>query len=383
LPAQSYKNWNGANLLDKYPQVATVLAEWAEGEIKKTPNVRLLHEEHPGLARFLPQKDFGAISGAELLKQRPDVAAEIASNVKKEIGKLPSQEEKWGMIALVGLNGPLESLDDKVRSPFIPFGISGIMVAAAAVFFSYIGFDSISTHAEEAKKPQRDVPIGIVSSLVMCTVLYFGVAAIITSMEPYPIIDPDAAVAAAFRRLSERHDSAALRLSAGLIAAGALAGITSVILITLLSQARIFLAMARDGLLPPRIFGAVHPRFRTPHLSTLLTGGILCVVTALTPIDALFNMVNIGTLLAFTIVCAAVLLLRIRRPEAERPFRCPALFLVAPAGMLVNLTMMMFLPLATWLRLIGWLVLGIIIYFCYGRYHSALGRRLAVTGQLE
>jgi APA family basic amino acid/polyamine antiporter len=155
-----------------------------------------------------------------------------------------------------------------------------------------------------------------------------------------------------------------------------------VILITLLSQARIFLAMARDGLLPPRIFGAVHPRFRTPHLSTLLTGGILCVVTALTPIDLLFNMVNIGTLLAFTLVCASVLLLRIRRPEAERPFRCPGLFIVAPAGILVNVAMMMFLPLETWARLIGWLVLGMIIYFCYGRYHSVLGRRLA-TGQIE
>jgi APA family basic amino acid/polyamine antiporter len=382
LPKQSYKYWNGKKLLDEYPEVGTVLAGWAQEEIKKTPNVELLQDEHPGLARFLPAKNFGPVSGEELFKQWPEIAEEITKNVKTEISKLPSQEEKWGMIGLVGLNRPLESLDDKVRSPFMPFGISGIMVAAAAVFFAYIGFDSISTHSEEAKKPQRDVPIGILSSLVICTILYFGVTAVITGMEPYPVIDPEAAVAEAFRRLSDRHQSTALTISAGLIAAGAVAGITSVILITLLSQARIFLAMARDGLLPPRVFGAVHPRFRTPHLSTLLTGGILCVVTALTPIDLLFNMVNIGTLLAFTIVCASVLLLRIRRPEAERPFRCPGLFIVAPAGMLVNVAMMMFLPLETWARLIGWLVLGMIIYFCYGRYHSVLGRRLA-TGQIE
>src|SRR5262249_40250993 len=160
----------------------------------------------------------------------------------------------------------------------------------------------ISTHSEEARRPQRDVPIGILASLAVCSLLYLGVSAVITGMEPYPIIDPEAAVAEAFNRLSQRHGSLPLRISAGVIATGALAGMTSVILITLLSQARIFLAMARDGLLPPRIFGAVHPRFRTPHLSTMITGGILCVVTALTPIDLLFNMVNIGTLLAFVIV---------------------------------------------------------------------------------
>jgi APA family basic amino acid/polyamine antiporter len=129
--------------------------------------------------------------------------------------------------------------------------------------------------------------------------------------------------------------------------------------------------------LPERIFGAVHPRFRTPHLSTMITGGILCVVTALTPIEALFNMVNIGTLLAFTFVCAAVWLLRIRRPEAQRPFRCPAISIVAPLGILVNVAMMLFLPLNTWFRLFLWLALGLIIYFAYGQRHSALARRLA------
>src|SRR5207244_792479 len=197
---------------------------------------------------------------------------------------------------------------------FMPYGFSGVMVGAALVFFAYIGFDSISTHAEEAKKPQRDVPIGILASLAICTLLYFGVSAVITGMEPYPEIDKDAAIAAAFRRIAERQDSWVLRGAAGFISLGALAGITSVLLITFLSQARIFLAMARDGLLPKRVFGSVHPRFRTPHLSTMLTGGALCVITAFTPISLLFNMVNIGTLLAFIIVCAAVLMLRVSPP---------------------------------------------------------------------
>src|SRR5207237_270179 len=135
-------------------------------------------------------------------------------------------------------------------------------------------------------------------------------------------------------------------------------------------------AMARDGLLPPSIFGAVHPRFRTPHISTMLTGGLLCVLTAVAPMDWLFEMVNIGTLLAFMIVCAAVLLLRIRRPDAERPFRCPAVYVVAPLGIAVNLMMMLFLPVATWLRLVIWLVLGLCIYFLYGRRHSTIGKAL-------
>jgi amino acid transporter len=375
LPAGEHKRLTGKQLLKDYPQAATIVSQEVIDQIGKLPSLDKLRER-ADLARFLPFEDFGNLSGAELLKRRPATVEEIRKRVETEIGKLPSEEEKWGAIAVLGLHRPIEALDDKVRGPFMPFGISGIMVAAAAVFFAYIGFDSISTHAEEAQRPQRDVPFGILASLTICTVLYFGVTAVITGMEPYPVIDPDAAVAEAFHRLSVQHDSLALRISAGLIAAGALAGITSVILITLLSQARIFLAIARDGLLPERIFGAVHPRFRTPHLSTMITGGILCVVTALTPIDALFNMVNIGTLLAFTFVCAAVWLLRVRRPEALRPFRCPAISIVAPLGIFVNLAMMLFLPLETWFRLFLWLALGLIIYFAYGRRHSALWRRL-------
>jgi APA family basic amino acid/polyamine antiporter len=286
--------------------------------------------------------------------------------------------EKWGLLGTLGVHHMLEGVNQRTRSPFMPYGFSGVMVGAALVFFAYIGFDAISTHSEEAKRPQRDIPIGILASLAICTVLYFGVAAVITGMEPYPEIDPDAAVAAAFRRQSERDDSPLLRAAAGLIAAGALAGITSVLLITFLSQARIFLAMARDGLLPHNIFGTVHPRFRTPHISTIVTGSVVTVLAAVTPISILEEMVSIGTAMAFIVVCGAVLLLRIRRPDVERPFRCPAVYLVAPLGILVNLSMMMFLSPKTWLRLLAWLVVGLVFYFLYGRRHSQLARELGL-----
>jgi amino acid transporter len=397
IPLEYRKPTDVPELLERYPEIAQymkgdpryisgedllntgavqAISRIIENQIGQLPSAELA--ERPDLARFLPERVVNQIHDKQTLEQDGALKSEIEAKVRQDLKKLPSLEGKWGLIGLVGLNRKLEAVDDRVRSPFLPYGISGIMVAAAAVFFAYIGFDAISTHSEEAKVPQRDVPIGILSSLILCTVLYFGVSAVITGMEPYPLIDPDAAVAEAFHRLSLKQDSLPLRLSAGLIAIGALAGMTSVILITLLSQARIFLAMARDGLLPPRVFGAIHPRFRTPHLSTLITGSLLCVVTALAPLEDLFNMVNIGTLLAFAIVCGAVLLLRIRRPDARRPFRCPGVYVVAPLGIFVNLLMMLFLPVATWLRLVGWLALGLVIYFSYGRYHSELGKEIAL-----
>jgi APA family basic amino acid/polyamine antiporter len=284
---------------------------------------------------------------------------------------------KWGVLGLLGLNRALVSVDDHTRSPFVPYGLSGVMLGAAIVFFAYLGFDSISTHSEEAVRPQRDVPIGILASLAICTVLYAAVAAVLTGLVPYPEINVRAAVAAAFTDLAAREHSPVLNVAAVLIAAGALAGITSVLLVGFLSQARIFLAMARDGLLPPSIFAAVHPRFRTPHRSTMLTGAVICAFAALTPIGTLQHMVNIGTLMAFVLVCAAVLILRRRRPEVPRPFRCPAVSVVAPLGMAVNALMMLFLPWETWLRLGAWLAVGLVIYFAYGRRHSVLGRQLA------
>ena len=185
----------------------------------------------------------------------------------------PPRAEKWGLLGqLIDPDHGSKPIDDAVRSNFAPYGFSGIMLGAAIVFFAFIGFDSISTHSEEAINPQRDVPIGILASLGICTVLYMLVAAVITGMEPYPEIDTKAAIAAAFRKQAEPRDSGVLKASSAADRHRGLAGLTSVLLVTFLSQARIFLAMARDRLLPPSIFGAVHPRFRTPHISTMLTG---------------------------------------------------------------------------------------------------------------
>jgi APA family basic amino acid/polyamine antiporter len=335
-----------------------------------------LLQRRPDVARLIPPQEHRSFeNGEHLLRAHPELEQKLGEKDIAFIKDLKSDADKWGLISVLGFNRWLEPLDDQTRSPFMPFGITGILVASAAVFFAYIGFDSISTHSEEARRPQRDVPIGILASLALCTLLYLGVSAVITGMEPYPKIDQNAAVAAAFRHRAEAaNGNWVLRGTAALIAIGAVAGMTSVLLITLLSQARIFLAMARDGFLPPRVFGAVHPRFRTPHLSTMLTGGLLCIITAFTPISLLFNMVNIGTLLAFIIVCAAVLFLRIKRPDAQRPFRCPWVYVLAPLGILVNLMMMMFLPLETWLRLAGWLLLGLVIYFGYGHRHTIMAR---------
>jgi APA family basic amino acid/polyamine antiporter len=379
IPTGDYRLTSGKQLLERYPQVAEVLARSLEEEIRKLPDASLLRGR-TDLSRLLPQGEYGQMSGADLLDQHPQSREALRKRVREELRDLQSEDDKWGMIALLGLHQQLGMIDERVRTPFLPYGLSGILAAAALVFFAYIGFDAISTHSEEARRPQRDVPIGIIASLLLCTILYFGVAAVITGMEPYPLIDTEAAVAEAFHRLYLVQGSGVLKASTLIIAVGALAGMTSVILITLLSQARIFLAMARDGLLPPGIFGAVHPRFRTPHRSTMLTGGLLCVLTAVAPMDWLLNMVNIGTLLAFSIVCGAVLLLRHRRPEVARPFRCPGVYLVAPLGIAVNALMMLFLPVDTWLRLVIWLAIGLVIYSTYGYRHSVLGK-LSVDGQ--
>ncbi|MBM4001748.1 MAG: amino acid permease [Planctomycetes bacterium] len=342
-----------------------------------TDTIDFLHVR-PELKELVPD---GAVhemtTGAELLKAVPELARRLDERELVQLRKMPSEGEKWGLLGVLGFKHLLQPIDDRLRSPFCPYGLSGLMVGAALVFFSYIGFDSISTHSEEAKNPQRDVPIGILASLALCTVLYMAVAAVISGMEPYPDIDPEAAVATAFSRQAERTGSGYLRASAGLVATGALAGMTSVLLVTFLSQARIFLAMSRDGLLPPSIFAAIHSRFRTPHRSTILTGAVMCVVAGFTPIRILESMVNIGTLMAFVLVCASVLLLRVRRPDAHRPFRCPFVFLLAPAGILTNLVLMLFLPVNTWVRLALWLLLGIAMYLMYGRRNSVLGREMA------
>jgi APA family basic amino acid/polyamine antiporter len=271
--------------------------------------------------------------------------------------------------------------------PFAPYGYSGIsffgktimgqqgaggeplgaIAGAAIVFYAYIGFDSVSTHAEEARNPSRDVPIGIIASLTLCTVLYIAVAAVLTGMVPYDKIDIDAPLSRAFSRVG-------VPWAHFLISVGALTGITSVLMVLMLSQPRIMLAMARDGLLPAGFFGLVHERFRTPWKSTVLTGSMVGLMGALLPLRMLAELVNIGTLLAFVIVCAAVLIMRYRQPEIERPFRCPLVPLVPLLGIAFCLLLMFSLPTENWFRLIAWLLLGIVIYFGYGKQHSVLAR---------
>jgi APA family basic amino acid/polyamine antiporter len=270
-------------------------------------------------------------------------------------------------------------------TPFAPFGLTGVsffgttlfgqtgpagepvgMIAGAAiVFFAYIGFDSVSTHAEEARNPSRDVPIGIIVSLVLCTALYIAVAAVLTGMVPYNQININAPVSDAFRQ-------AGLPWAQLLISVGAIAGITSVLLVMMLSQPRIFLAMARDGLLPREFFGAVHPTFRTPWKSTILTGFFVAIMAAFLPLRILAELVNIGTLLAFVIVCAAVLIMRKTHPDAERPFRAPLGPVVPVLGILSCLLLMFSLPVENWVRLAVWLALGLVMYFAYGYHHSTL-----------
>jgi len=241
----------------------------------------------------------------------------------------------------------------------------GMLAGAALAFFAYIGFDSVSTHAEEAKKPQRDVPIGIVASLLICTFLYFAVVAVMTGMVPYDKLDMNAPIANAFAQVG-------LNWAKVLIALAGVAGITSVMLVLMLSLPRVMLAMSRDGLLPRSFFGAVHPRFRTPWKSTILTGIFVGTMAAFLPINILLNLVNMGTLLAFAIVCGAVLIMRRTHPDVERPFRAPLVPLVPILGILSCLLLMFSLPSENWLRLFIWLGLGLVIYFVYGRKHSVM-----------
>lgn len=245
----------------------------------------------------------------------------------------------------------------------------GMLAGAAIIFFAYIGFDSVSTHAEEAKNPQRDVPIGIMASLVICTILYIAVVAVLTGMVPYQDLNKDAGVSDAFKQVG-------LPWAEFIIAAAGVAGITSVLLVMMLSAPRVFLAMARDGLIPKAFFADVHPRFLTPWKSTILVGLFVSVLAGFLPIDALLHLTNIGTLFAFVIVCSAVLIMRRINPTAERPFRCPLVPLVPMLGIVACLMLMFSLPAENWYRLFVWLAIGLVIYFSYGRRHSILGKEL-------
>ncbi len=246
---------------------------------------------------------------------------------------------------------------------FAPNGFPGVWKAAAYIFFAYIGFDAVSTTAQEAKNPQRDLPIGIIASLVACTILYILVAFVLTGMVPWRSINIQAPLAVAFL-------DHGLSTASTVITAGALAGLTSVMLVMLLGQTRVLYAMANDGLLPRKFFAAIHPKFRTPYKTTLLVGLVAAIIGSITPIDKLGDMVNIGTLLAFTIVCISVIVLRYTNPNQPRPFRTPLVPLIPALGVMINVYLMINLGRWNWARLIIWLAIGLIIYFAYSRHHS-------------
>ena len=258
--------------------------------------------------------------------------------------------------------------------PFMPentgtfgqFGWSGVFRGAGVIFFAYIGFDAVSTVAQEAKNPQRDMPIGILASLAVCTVLYIAVALVLTGIVSYKdLLVPDPIA------VGVNAAGPGLFWLRKFIKIGAIAGLSSVMLVLLLGQPRIFYSMSLDGLLPA-FFSRVHPKFRTPHITTMATGAVAAVLGGLFPIGALGEMVSIGTLLAFAIVCASIIVLRRTHPDLPRPFKTPLVPLIPALGIIVTVGQMLFLPWATWLRLIIWMAIGIAIYFFYGRHNSKL-----------
>ncbi|MNK04990.1 putative amino acid permease YhdG [compost metagenome] len=260
--------------------------------------------------------------------------------------------------------------------PFVPekvvdaegvshFGWGGVVTAATIVFFAYIGFDAVSTQAGEAINPKKDVPFAIIMSLVICTVLYIVVSLVLTGMVPYNELDMKAPVASAF-------EGVGMPWATILITIAAVAGLMSVMLVMMLGQTRIFLGMAKDGLLPYALFGKVHEKFKTPFRSTILVGFIISIVASVTPIDKVSEMCSMGTLLAFAMICVAVVILRYKQPHLERPFRVPLLPLVGFLGVSFNVTLMCFVRRDTWIAFLCWTTLGVIVYFLYSRKHSKL-----------
>jgi APA family basic amino acid/polyamine antiporter len=259
--------------------------------------------------------------------------------------------------------------------PFIPpntgtfgqFGWTGVFRATGVIFFAYIGFDAVSVAAQEAKNPQRDVPIGILGSLVLCTILYMLMSYVLTGLAPYSTLNVAHPVSAALEALP------ATAWLAPYVNIGAIVGLSSVVLVLLLGQTRIFYAMSRDGLIP-HAFSEIHPRFATPWKGTIITGIACAVMAALLPLDILGELVSIGTLAAFVIVCAGVMVLRVRAPNAPRPFRTPLVWVTAPLGIAMCLFMMVFLPIDTWLRLAAWTAIGLAIYYLYSVKHAKPSR---------
>ena len=252
--------------------------------------------------------------------------------------------------------------------PFLPFGVMGVMSGAALVFFSYIGFDALSTAVEEAIEPQRDIPIAIIVSLVVCTLIYILVSALLTGIDYYPNLNVESPVAESLLNLGYNK-------SAGMVAVGAVAGLTTVMLVMYYGLTRIFLAMSRDGLLP-KALARVNPRTHTPVRIIFFMAIIMSLVAGVTPIDHAAEMVNIGTLMAFIFVCAGVVVMRITHKDLHRPFRLPFSPLIPVLGVLSCLYLTAFLSPVTWLRFLIWTILGVVIYFAYGYHHSVNQRKL-------
>ncbi len=263
--------------------------------------------------------------------------------------------------------------------PFIPpkvtdssgashYGLQGVLTAAGIVFFAFIGFDAVSTQSQEAMNPRKDIPFAIIASLVICTSLYILVSLVLTGMARYTDLDLGAPVASAFSAVG-------LNWAALLITIAAVIGLISVMLVMLLSQTRIFLNMAKDGLLPAGLFAAIHPNYKTPWKSTILLGAVASIVAAVTPIEKATKMTSIGTLLAFAMICLAVFILRKKQPDLQRPYKVKYLPLVAALGFGFNLLLMLSLDRATWLRLAIWSAIGILVYFTYSARHSKLHKK--------
>jgi len=278
------------------------------------------------------------------------------------------------LVLLIFLVVGFGKIDPSNWTPFIPpsegfgeYGITGILRAAGVVFFAYIGFDAVSTAAQEAKDPQKTLPIGILGSLAISTILYISVSLVLTGVVNYKELNVPDPIAVGIDKIGIPF----LKL---LVKLGALAGLTSVIMVTLLGQTRIFFSISRDGLLPP-IFSKVHPTFKTPYISTIIVVLSAMLISSIFPIRLLGELVSIGTLLAFAIVSTAVLILRIKRPDIKRPFKTPAVFIVAPLGAIFSVGQMIFLPGDTWIRLVIWTIMGVSIYFLYGFKNSRLAKK--------
>jgi APA family basic amino acid/polyamine antiporter len=273
-----------------------------------------------------------------------------------------------GFASLVPPPGP----STRAGEVFQSFGWGGVLTGAGVVFFAYIGFDAVSTTAQECKNPKKDLPIGILSSLVICTILYILMALVLTGVVPYAklgVPDPIAVGIDQIVALRQWSPTAA-RLFTSVVKLGALSGLTSVILVMMMGQTRVFYAMSRDGLLP--WFGTTHPKHGTPHIATIVTGVFVAICGGSLPMSLVGELVSIGTLLAFVLVCAGVFILRYTAPNLERPFRVPGFRVVAPLGALACLFVMSGLPRDTWIRLVVWLVIGFVVYGTYGRHHSKL-----------